>query len=548
MTAKILSGVLARASDKRAMNREERAKDSYGTAFEIANAQDRGLNAMPGELGVDQSGNLDLLPTTALQTTDGVTNRQPYVFDDSPVDTSYNFAPNNEEMATRERIANQRAEAFANASPEAPLGVPYARQDVALTVGEPTGEDTTRIGRYLSGTLEQDVLPTNANKALSQALRGANVPEFQFDEYRQNKRAINQPKYGEPFMLYGNDNSSKMVQKVQTANGMPKIIDMQGKGVDVSGQSGIQYSLDKQQIQTSNPYKVEMNNGLTRTLSGQIVDGVQYISWNGKMTPVGEIPNIKNVEPTSLQKPSTTKIINQGDTSQTEYEKIMGKQTAEKYIEYEETSYIAQEALNSIDISLQMFAAQDTAQGITAPLKTLGVRLLKAIGITKDDKGNPLNVDSNTQFILSRINEATLASVKRLTGPISEKELVFLKTLQADLGNTPQANAAILLYQKFLAKKAAGFNDYVYENGGRPGNEKDSSALMRQYKQSQINKYGTESKGFLKFVSSEANIELQKVQEQFNDGLITQNELDEKSLFITVNKYQIPYLQGQLGN
>ena len=188
MTAKILSGVLARASDKRAMNREERGKDSYSRAFEIANAQDRGLNAMPGELGVDQSGNLDLLPTTALQTTDGVTNRQPYVFDDSPVDTSYNFAPNNEEMATRERIANQRAEAFANASPEAPLGVPYARQDVALTVGEPTGEDTTRIGRYLNGTLEQDVLPTNANKALSQALKGANVNEFQFDEYRQNKR------------------------------------------------------------------------------------------------------------------------------------------------------------------------------------------------------------------------------------------------------------------------------------------------------------------------------------------------------------------------
>ena len=206
MTAKILSGVLARASDKRAMNREERAKDSYSRAFEIAKAMERGLNAMPGELGVDQSGNLDLLPTTALQTTDGVTNRQPYVFkDDSLNDRTYEVATNMgnydangnityaddpmiNQNIDRARIANQRAEAFANASPEAPLGAPYARQDVALTVGEPTGEDTTRIGRYLSGTLEQDVLPTNANKALSQALRGANVPEFQFDEYRQNKR------------------------------------------------------------------------------------------------------------------------------------------------------------------------------------------------------------------------------------------------------------------------------------------------------------------------------------------------------------------------
>ena len=40
MTAKILSGVLARASDKRAMNREERAKESYSRAREIANAMD----------------------------------------------------------------------------------------------------------------------------------------------------------------------------------------------------------------------------------------------------------------------------------------------------------------------------------------------------------------------------------------------------------------------------------------------------------------------------------------------------------------------------
>jgi len=242
MTAKILSGVLARASDKRAINREERAKDSYSRAFEIANAQDRGLNAMPGELGVDQSGNLDLLPTTALQTTDGVTNRQPYVFkDDSLNDRTYEVATNMgnydangnityaddpmiNQNIDRARIANQRAEAFANASPEAPLGVPYARQDVALTVGEPTGEDTTRIGRYLSGTLEQDILPTNANKALSQALRGANVNEFQFDEYRQNKRAINKPKYGELKVFYSPTNERVNVREIQNADGTRGII------------------------------------------------------------------------------------------------------------------------------------------------------------------------------------------------------------------------------------------------------------------------------------------------------------------------------------
>ena len=40
MTAKILGSVLARASDKRAMNREEQAKESYSRAFEIANAME----------------------------------------------------------------------------------------------------------------------------------------------------------------------------------------------------------------------------------------------------------------------------------------------------------------------------------------------------------------------------------------------------------------------------------------------------------------------------------------------------------------------------
>ena len=233
MTAKILSGVLAGASDRRAINREERAKDFYSRAREIAIAQDRGLNAMPGELGVDQSGNLDLLPTTALQTTDGVTNRQPYVFDDSPVDSSYErltemgnydasgnrtYADNPmiEENMQRARIAKQRADAFANASPEAPLGVPYARQKVALTVGEKAPEDSTQLGRYLSGTLPQDVLPINAEKALSQALRGANVNEFQFDDYRQNRKLLNAkkpPEYkpmGGELTLYNKNNNQEI--------------------------------------------------------------------------------------------------------------------------------------------------------------------------------------------------------------------------------------------------------------------------------------------------------------------------------------------------
>jgi len=242
MTAKILSGVLARASEKRAMNREEMGKDYSSKAYEIADAQDRGLNAMPGELGVDQSGNLDLLPTTALQTDDGVTNRQPYVFDDSPVDTSYNFAPNNEEMATRERIANQRAEAFANASPEAPLGVPYARQDVALTVGEPTG-DSTQLGRYLSGTLEQDILPTNANKALSASLRGANIDEREFADYRLDRKMAAMPQRNMIEVFDKQNNRIQITTIFNPLTGQTTYVDKLNNPVDISQYTTKKYDL-----------------------------------------------------------------------------------------------------------------------------------------------------------------------------------------------------------------------------------------------------------------------------------------------------------------
>ena len=191
MTAKILSGVLARASDKRAMNREERAKDSYGTAFEIANAQDRGLNLSTTDMSVSPEGNLEILPTGAER--GGVsTFTRPDILQTQEEINKLNEIRAKERETTYGPIIERPRIPYVGSEFEAtsitPTGIPLAPKNVALTVGEPTGEDTTRIGRFLNGTLEQDVLPTNANKALSQALRGANVPEFEFDEYRQNKR------------------------------------------------------------------------------------------------------------------------------------------------------------------------------------------------------------------------------------------------------------------------------------------------------------------------------------------------------------------------
>lgn len=207
MTAKILSGVLAGASDKRAMNREERAKDFYGRAREIANAMDNPQLSRDGStMSINpETGNFQYIPTyipKGEQTTStwGVEDfKNEYEKRITAMDnfTSGNLSPEQEKEA---RIAYESQgplpETF-EASPYSPTGIPYAlkdlppkdiTEDMRYTVGEKAPEDSTQLGRYLSGTLPQDVLPINAEKALSQALRGANVPEFQFDEYRQNKR------------------------------------------------------------------------------------------------------------------------------------------------------------------------------------------------------------------------------------------------------------------------------------------------------------------------------------------------------------------------
>ena len=316
MTAKILSGVLARASEKRAMNREEMGKDYSSKAYEIADAQNRGVDAMPGQMGVNQAGNLDLLPTTALQTTDGVTNRQPYVFDDSPVDTSYNFAPNNEEMATRERIANQRAEAFANASPEAPLGVPYARQDVALTVGEPTGEDTTRIGRYLSGTLEQDILPTNANKALSASLRGANIDEREFADYRLDRKMATMPQTKTVEVYDKQNNRIQITASFNPTTGKTSFFDELQKPIDISQYTQKPYDLAVDDYTVTDLDGARVVKSLTKIeVANAKKLGMAVVKYNATQSFAAQANNIigKNInEPLGFD-PETGDLINTND-------------------------------------------------------------------------------------------------------------------------------------------------------------------------------------------------------------------------------------------
>ncbi len=536
MTAKILGSVLARASDKRAMNREEQSKESYSRAFEIANAMERGNNLSTTGMSVSPEGNLEILPTGAERGGVSTFTRPDILQSQQQIDTLRNDPEMMERLRSRGVEVPMVGSEF-EATTEAPLGIPYAPQNVALTVGEEIPEDKSAISKFLSGTLPQKVLPTNAEQALSQALRGADVNELEFRDYMQNRMVGKPPKYSTPFMLYGSDGSKNTVMTKQNSNGTMEIVDInQNK---FNQQPDVNYSLDASKIDTSKPYKISFTDGSEPvTKSGYIKDGNTYIQWNGKETLVTDIPNVANVEPTSLAKGNTFNI----GAKDNKFQEMRASKTAEKWTNWETTAYQAQEDINLIDTAMALFAQDSTPEGITAPLKATAVRIINAVNPSAN-----LTEDSNTQLVLSLINEATLASVKRLTGPISEKELKFLQTLQADLGNSKEANASILLYKKMLARKGANWNSYIESKGGEPGTYQEANKMFREYNNQFTQKYGEGAQGFFNFAKTEAEIEVAALKQQLDDKKITLDEYKAKASYIVNNKYQLPYLKNSLG-
>ena len=235
MTAKILGSVLARASDKRAMNREEQAKESYSRAFEIANAMEKGNNLSTTGMSVSPEGNLEILPTGAERGGVSTFTRPDILQTQEEIDKLNEIRAKERETTYGPIIERPRIPYVGSefeATTEAPLGIPYAPQNVALTVGEEIPEDKSAISKFLSGTLPQKVLPTNAEQALSQALRGADVNELEFRDYMQNRRIQNraleiaeeerlrnlQPEISERSDVYDPDGNRYQAVKITSGN------------------------------------------------------------------------------------------------------------------------------------------------------------------------------------------------------------------------------------------------------------------------------------------------------------------------------------------
>ena len=234
MTAKILGSVLARASDKRAMNREEQAKESYSRAMEIANAMERGNNLSTTGMSVSPEGNLEILPTGAERGGVSTFTRPDILQSQEEIDKLNEIRAKEGNLRSieglkgygsyREKPRIPYVGSEFEATSITPTGIPLAPKNVSLTVGEEIPEDKSAISKFLSGTLPQKVLPTNAEQALSQALRGADVNELEFRDYMQNRMVGKQPKYGELKVFYSPTNERVNVREMQNVDGTRSII------------------------------------------------------------------------------------------------------------------------------------------------------------------------------------------------------------------------------------------------------------------------------------------------------------------------------------
>ena len=218
------------------------------------------------------------------------------------------------------------------------------------------------------------------------------------------------------------------------------------------------------------------------------IDGVGNVGKPLTMTNVEAEKFIAIHGVDSLQKytpPSTQIDLGKGDESQ--YAKTVGTKAATSFIDNQAASKAAYGTLTDLNTMFEMIS-EITEDGeitdnmletgaianLTLPLKNLAV----SFGIG----GVSLNDEVSSAIALnSLVNKVTLGTVAQLKGPLSEKELAFLKAVQPYLGNTVDGNKLIILIQKHSAEKAVNYDKFLSEwrntkvDGKLRGNPKSSS-------------------------------------------------------------------------
>ena len=175
-------------------------------------------------------------------------------------------------------------------------------------------------------------------------------------------------------------------------------------------------------------------------------------------------------------------VVNVSTKGLTEEAKTVGKARGEKLQAIESAADDATQNLEIINQALDLYARSE-GQDLTGPgaqtlldIKSAIVGLGSAFGFNPKELGIDIEKITDQQTLRSALNQLVLKRTQIIKGALSDRELLFSAEATANFGNTPAANAMILLFQKRagiraeqLAELANEYYDEFKTLGGTKG-------------------------------------------------------------------------------
>lgn len=179
-----------------------------------------------------------------------------------------------------------------------------------------------------------------------------------------------------------------------------------------------------------------------------------------------------------------------GNKEQEAFGKTTGTEAANRFAKQLEVSLTAGESIRTLDNLINILDNPDVETNVwrnfLLPMQNF------AIGFFGRKAANeyfdPSTVDS-LQVFRAEASKLVLAAVSQMKGALSDKELGFLESQQANLSSTKEGNQFLLLSQKALMEKASAFSDWAYnwqQENGMLKNALEYQGMIREWRKSEI--------------------------------------------------------------
>jgi hypothetical protein len=176
----------------------------------------------------------------------------------------------------------------------------------------------------------------------------------------------------------------------------------------------------------------------------------------------------------------STTTINTGDSGSKEFLKILSKGASEEFNSQLKTSYASIDTLNTFKQLFSLLNREDFDTGVLEdairPLQSIA----KSFGLESLIDTEDL---ASKELFVAKANELVLASVAKMKGALSDRELGFLAEQNVNLRSTTKGNKFLLLLQMQQIEKSIKFAPFANAWGDLNATDTDGQiSTPKQYR------------------------------------------------------------------